>query len=374
MIVVSLPVFEQGIVTVINDGVRFTIRKNVNYFSRSSLIFGNCSLVISPFAYRTLRLSIGVFWTSPAFCPLNGIRDAVSCHVIHDGLPVGRVGTVMSRVCRELSGFSLVCPELMEQCKKNSPNDGIILLPVKPLVLKAGYITPGPDRPGTLAGPVKPDGEQNAIPLPVLTNSAGKFLQAEMCMVFSLTTERLVLDDLTGQDLLNIQRVARDPGVMRYVLIWLENDEQVAGFLLNAIDEAQRQDRRGYVLAVRIPGTHEFAGFAMLEIDPGQESTAEVGYILLPDYWKNGYASEILRALLAFGFGELGLHRVYGKCDELNLPSVHVMEKCGLQYEGTLREHVWLRDHWRSTRYFGMLAGEYFSQVRLSSTKFRSCR
>ncbi|MDP3563385.1 MAG: GNAT family protein [Methanoregula sp.] len=178
-------------------------------------------------------------------------------------------------------------------------------------------------------------------------------------MVFSLTTERLILDDLTQHDLAGIRRIARDPLVMRYVLIWLENDEQVAGFVQHAIDTAQQAGRRDYVLAIRIPGTGEFAGFVMLEIDPEEMSTAEAGYILLPEYWKAGYASEILRALLAFGFGELALHRVYGKCDELNTASAHVMEKCGLQYEGTLREHVWLRDHWRSTRYYGMLAGEY---------------
>ena len=162
------------------------------------------------------------------------------------------------------------------------------------------------------------------------------------------------------EDLASLQRIARNPRVMKYVLIWLENDEQVAGFLQHAIDESQRtEDRMDYVLAVRIPGTGAFAGFVMLEIDPEQTSTAEVGCVLLPEYWKNGYASEILRALLAFGFETLSLHRVYGKCDELNLASAHVMEKCGLAYEGTLREHVWLRDHWRSTRYYGMLAGEY---------------
>jgi [ribosomal protein S5]-alanine N-acetyltransferase len=178
-------------------------------------------------------------------------------------------------------------------------------------------------------------------------------------MSFRLTTKRLILEDLTRQDRTGIQRIARDPGIMKYVLIWLENDVQVAGFLQHAIDESQRTDRRDYVLAVRIPGTGAFAGFVLLEIDPEQPSTAEVGCILLPEYWKSGYASEILRALLAFGFGSLSLHRVYGKCDVLNLASAHVLEKCGLKYEGTLREHVWLRDHWRSTRYYGMLAGEY---------------
>lgn len=181
-------------------------------------------------------------------------------------------------------------------------------------------------------------------------------------MSFRITTERLILEDLTGADLPGIQCIASDHDVMKYVLIWLEDNEQVARFLQHAIEESQRADRMDYVLAVRIPGTGAFAGFVMLEIDPGQLGTAEAGCILLPEYWKSGYASEILRALLAFGFEKLSLHRVYGKCDELNLASAHVMEKCGLLYEGTIREHVWLRDHWRSTRYFGMLAGEYFAK------------
>jgi ribosomal-protein-alanine N-acetyltransferase len=179
-------------------------------------------------------------------------------------------------------------------------------------------------------------------------------------MSFSITTERLLLEDIRTEDLAGIRCIARNHGVMKYVLIWLENDEQIESFLRHAVDESQRAEgRMDYVLAVRIPGTGEFAGFVMLEIDPEQTSTAEVGCILLPEYWKSGYASEILRALLAFGFETLSLHRVYGKCDELNLASAHVMEKCGLAYEGTLREHVWLRDHWRSTRYYGMLEGEY---------------
>jgi len=178
-------------------------------------------------------------------------------------------------------------------------------------------------------------------------------------MVFSIRTERLILDDVNGLDLAEIQRMARDPDVMKYVLIWLENDEQIAAFLHHGIEESQRADRMDYVLAIRVPETGEFAGLTFIEIDPELKTTAEVGCVLFPAYWKSGYASEILRALLAFGFEDLGLHRVYGKCDELNLASAHVMEKCGLQYEGTIREHVWLRDHWRSTRYYGMLAGEY---------------
>ncbi|HOX34128.1 MAG TPA: GNAT family protein, partial [Methanoregulaceae archaeon] len=95
------------------------------------------------------------------------------------------------------------------------------------------------------------------------------------------------------------------------------------------------------------------------DIDPVLRTTAEVGCILLPEYWKAGYASEILESLLAYGFGPLALHRIFGKCDALNSASARVLEKGGLTYEGTHREDVWLRDHWRSTKYYAILAGEY---------------
>jgi [ribosomal protein S5]-alanine N-acetyltransferase len=176
---------------------------------------------------------------------------------------------------------------------------------------------------------------------------------------FQITTERLVLGDLCSGDLPDLRRIARDRELMQYVLIWLENDEQIARFLRHAIDEAGCKDRMDYVLAARMKETNAFAGLTFIEIDRELKSTGEVGIVLLPEFCNAGYGSEILRAYLAFGFKTLGLHRVYGKCDELNHTSASLMEKCGLKYEGTLREHVWLRDHWRSTRYYGMLDGEY---------------
>ena len=96
-------------------------------------------------------------------------------------------------------------------------------------------------------------------------------------MVFSLTTERLSLTDMTGGDLPNLRRIASDRDVMRYVLIWLEDEKQIAAFLDHAIDEARREDRTDYVLAVRARETGAFAGITLLEIDPVLKSTAEVG-------------------------------------------------------------------------------------------------
>lgn len=178
-------------------------------------------------------------------------------------------------------------------------------------------------------------------------------------MTFSIKTDRLILDDLNEGDLSHLRQVARDPSFLRYVLVWLDTEEQIAAFLQHAIDEAAAEDRRDYVLAARKRETGEFAGLTFIEIDPGTRTSAEVGIALLPAFCRNGYGAEIVYAFLRFGFETLMMHRVFGKCDELNIPSARLMEKCGLVYEGTIREHVWLRDHWRSTRYYGMLAGEW---------------
>lgn len=182
---------------------------------------------------------------------------------------------------------------------------------------------------------------------------------AEPRMVFQLVTKRLILEDFREDDLEHIRRIACNPDVMRYVLLWLENEEQVAGFLHRGIDESKKSDRTYFLLAARVVKTGEFAGITFLEIDPGIRCTGEVGIILLPEFQASGYGKEILKKYLEFGFTALSLHRVFGKCDELNHASARLMEQCGLKYEGTIREHVWLRDHWRSTRFYGMLAAEY---------------
>lgn len=182
-------------------------------------------------------------------------------------------------------------------------------------------------------------------------------------MAFVLRTRRLVLEDLNDEDLPKMIRIAGDPLVMRYVLLpGLEGEDRVRDLHARAVAESQRDPRMGYLLAAREPGTRDFAGLAFLEIDPEIPSTAEVGVLLRREYQADGHASEILGEFLSFGFTRLALHRIFGKCDELNVPSARVMERCGLTYEGTLREHVWLRDHWRSSRYYGILAEEYHAR------------
>jgi RimJ/RimL family protein N-acetyltransferase len=67
---------------------------------------------------------------------------------------------------------------------------------------------------------------------------------------------------------------------------------------------------------------------------------AAMGYWLGVDYWNQGYTSEAARRVIAFGFEELGLHRVQAGYLPRNPASGRVMRKAGMTYEGTLRDYV----------------------------------
>lgn len=63
----------------------------------------------------------------------------------------------------------------------------------------------------------------------------------------------------------------------------------------------------------------------------GDNSQAEVGWLLHKDNWKQGYGTEIGNRLLELAFNELNLHRVTAHCDVKNYGSYIVMENIGME-------------------------------------------
>lgn len=65
---------------------------------------------------------------------------------------------------------------------------------------------------------------------------------------------------------------------------------------------------------------------------------AELGYCLSDRHRGKGYMTEALSAVIRYLFEEVGLNRIEATHDVRNPASGRVMEKCGLLYEGTLRQ------------------------------------
>jgi [ribosomal protein S5]-alanine N-acetyltransferase len=64
----------------------------------------------------------------------------------------------------------------------------------------------------------------------------------------------------------------------------------------------------------------------------------EVNYFVAPRHRGKGLAPEALKALLKFGFRDIGLARIQARCEFGNLSSERVMQKAGMTFEGLIED------------------------------------
>lgn len=176
-----------------------------------------------------------------------------------------------------------------------------------------------------------------------------------------LTTDRLTMREFSPEDLANLLPFAEYPDQIKYMAFSLKDKDECFSFLNYAVSESLAKKRLEYHLAVENAADKTFLGSAALMIEKDNPSSAELGYWFNQKYWGRGYASEASSELIRFGFQELTLHRIWAKCHSENKASAKVMEKCGMQYEGTIREHIWLRDHYRTSLLYSILDREFFT-------------
>ena len=174
-----------------------------------------------------------------------------------------------------------------------------------------------------------------------------------------LLTERLRLRPLRPEDADRFAAMNTDPAVMEHFpapLTRAESDRllgvliarrQQAGLAFGAVEWRDR------------PGLIGMAGLSRPGFTAPFTPCVEVGWRLVPQVWGQGVATEAARALLAHGFGPLGLAEIVSFTAEGNLRSQAVMRRAGMQEDpGGAFDHPALpgghrlRRHvlWRLTR------------------------
>ena len=85
----------------------------------------------------------------------------------------------------------------------------------------------------------------------------------------------------------------------------------------------------------------------------------EVGYAISRKYWGQGIMTEAFTAVIRYLFEEVGILRVSSRHDPNNPASGKVMQKCGLKYEGTLRQSDWNNQGICDTAHYSILRHEF---------------
>ena len=153
----------------------------------------------------------------------------------------------------------------------------------------------------------------------------------------TLETERLILRRHRIEDAEDMFRNwAASENVTRY-LTWqpYTSVDQVRGYIQYIID-SYADDRYNWLIEYK--EMHEVIGAIDVIAANEDIGSAEIGYCLGERFWGKGIMPEAFHAVIRFLFEEVGFNRIEAYHAADNPKSGRVMEKCGLQYEGTLRQ------------------------------------
>jgi RimJ/RimL family protein N-acetyltransferase len=146
------------------------------------------------------------------------------------------------------------------------------------------------------------------------------------------TTARLALRRFTPDDLDFLDRLNSDAATMRYLGGAVSRAESATQLRERILAYYEEHPGLGvWLLSERSSGAP--VGFHLLNHIRG-ERHVQVGYRLLPACWGRGYATEMSRALLHYGFIALGLAQIVAITDPSNFASQRVLEKSGLTRRG----------------------------------------
>ena len=177
-----------------------------------------------------------------------------------------------------------------------------------------------------------------------------------------LQTERLLLRRMKISDYSDMYEYSRLSIVTKY-LLWNEHPD--IKYTKDYLTFVQSQYRSGefFDWAIVEKATNKMigtCGFAKLDFE---NNSAEIGYVINPNYWRRGYATESVKKVIQFGFETLNLHRIEARYIVGNEVSRRVMEKCGMSFEGIHRSSVYVKGKYVSVGYCAILAEDYIQNI-----------
>lgn len=182
----------------------------------------------------------------------------------------------------------------------------------------------------------------------------------------TMLTARLILRPFTMDDAEELARCAGAREVARTTLrIPHPYAESQAREYIATIEPAWRSGK-GASFAIIDRASNTLAGGVGLAFESAHNN-AELGYWVAVPAWGKGIATEAGTRVIDWGFGELRLARIHAHAFGSNPASCKVLEKLGMQHEGTLRQHILKWGEIEDAVMYGVLMEEWRERRAASS-------
>jgi RimJ/RimL family protein N-acetyltransferase len=175
-----------------------------------------------------------------------------------------------------------------------------------------------------------------------------------------IVTERLLLRLLEAGDVRAFAAYRRHPDVARYQSWDTGYSEADGERLVAAQADVDFGDPGPWVQVAAVDRvTGALCGDCAVHVETEQPQTAEVGVTFAPATQGSGLATEALGAVVTRLFEEHGLHRVYARADDRNVPVQRLLERLGFRCEARLVEADFFKGDWCTMRTYAVLRREW---------------
>ena len=154
-----------------------------------------------------------------------------------------------------------------------------------------------------------------------------------------IETKRLILREMTENDLPALRKILQDEEVM-YAYEHAFSEEEVIKWFENQ-RRRYREDGFGLWAAVLKDSGEMIGQCGITYQDLGNERVPETGYLFQKKFWHSGYATEAAQACNRYAFDVLGMAEIYSIIRDNNLPSRKVAERNGMEICCSITEHYY---------------------------------
>ena len=172
-----------------------------------------------------------------------------------------------------------------------------------------------------------------------------------------LETERLILRRFTMEDADAMYANWASDGEVTKFLTWPAHGTiEITKMVLKDWTASYERDDY-YQWAIEFEGQ---AVGSISVVDSNEKAQSfHIGYCIGRKWWHKGITSEAMMAVMGFLFEEVGIQRIDSRHDPRNPHSGGVMKKCGMKYEGTLRQSDWNNQGICDACWYGILKSEW---------------
>jgi [ribosomal protein S5]-alanine N-acetyltransferase len=151
-----------------------------------------------------------------------------------------------------------------------------------------------------------------------------------------LNTSRFLLQQIVPDDQAFIFKGLSDPQVIPYYGVRYDSFEATCA-QMDFYDDLLT-NKTGCWWKIVNKQTMKPAGACGINGYQAEHEKAEIGYWLLPEFWKKGIMPEVVPVMIAYLFANWKLHRLEAVVEDGNEASCKLSEKLGFRFEGKLRE------------------------------------